>query len=107
MLDVNRTPVTVPRALLETVTVPPRRWSVVLRPHDAKRLPRDWGDRYVICPACRHRAPTRGHPLTLRCPRCGGVYSVGWDEFDMTAHAVLPPAPPPPSPTPRPRPVVR
>lgn len=107
MLDVNRTPVTLPRTLLETVTVPPRRWSVVLRPRDAVCLPRDWGDRYLTCPGCRNRAPTRGHPLTLGCPRCGGVYAVGWDEFDLTAHAALPPALPPPGQTPRQRPVLR
>src|SRR5437879_2213050 len=71
MLDVNRTPVTLARTLLETVTVPPRRWSVVLRPRDAVCLPRDWGDRYLTCPGCRNRAPTRGHPPTLGCPRCG------------------------------------
>jgi hypothetical protein len=112
MLDVNRTPVTVPRRLLETVTVPPRRWSVVPRPRDAVRLPKDWGDRYLTCPGCRNRAPTRGHPLALRCSRCGGVYSVGWDEFDLMAHAAPAatghlPVRPPPAPTPSPPDVVR
>jgi hypothetical protein len=112
MLDVNRTPVTVPRRLLETVTVPPRRWSVVARPRDAVRLPKDWGDRYLTCPGCRNRAPTRGQPLALRCVRCGGVYSVGWDEFDLMAHAALPstgrlPAQPTPAPTSRPPDVLR
>jgi hypothetical protein len=103
ILDVNRTPLTVPHSLLETVTVPPRRWSVVWRPRDAVRLPAAWGDRYLTCPACRNRTPVREHPLTMHCSRCGGMFAVDWDERDSRPYAPHP-SPQPSSPGPRVRP---
>ena len=95
ILDVNRTPLTVPDAWLETVTGPPRCWSVVSRPRDVVKLPATWGDRYLTCPACRNRAPVRGHPLMMRCSRCRDMFVVDWAEFDARAH--VPHASPEPS----------
>lgn len=82
ILDVNRTPVSVRPTIMEIVRGLPRRWSVVARPLDATRLPSEWGDHYATCPGCRNRARIRGHPVTMRCPRCAGVFSVGWDEIN-------------------------
>lgn len=79
VLDVNRTPRPVPRAVVEIVATPPQRWSVVPRPPDAVRVPDGWGDRYAICPACRNRSVIKGHPTGMRCPRCAGTFQVAWD----------------------------
>ena len=79
-LDVCRERVPVPRRLLQTLFAPPARWSVVPRPPDAINLPADWGSRYAVCPACQGRAPLSGFPYELPCPRCRGVFAVGWDE---------------------------
>jgi hypothetical protein len=85
LLDVNRAVVSVPASQLDTVTGrPPHRWSVVPRPHDAPRLPLAWGERYAVCPACRTRAAIRGHPFSMRCPRCAETFPLGWDELDAS-----------------------
>jgi uncharacterized C2H2 Zn-finger protein len=79
LLDVNRLPVIVPRSAVELVGTPPRHWTVVVRPANAVRLPQSWGDRYLVCPSCRARAPVPGAPI-LRCPRCNSLFPVAWDE---------------------------
>ena len=84
ILDVNRASVRVPRALLQVVTSPPRRWSVVPRPNDAVKFPLEWGDRYAACPACRQRARIKGHPVSMRCHRCDGVFHVAWEEMTVS-----------------------
>jgi len=85
VLDVNRKRVHVPESLLEFVSGrPPRRWSVVRRPENAKRVPDSWGDCYGVCPSCRHRVPLHGAPQILRCPRCNELnelFHVAWDEL--------------------------
>ena len=81
VLDVNRHPMPVPRAWLSFSAAPPREWAVVPRPAHAPRLPADWGDAYLVCPACRERArllPSR--PATQRCGRCNGVFQVHCDD---------------------------
>jgi hypothetical protein len=85
IVDVNRHARIVPRDGVEIVASPPRRWSIVPRPRDAVRLPVDWGDWYALCPACRNRTPIKGHPATLRCPRCAGAFQVAWDELERSA----------------------
>lgn len=80
LLDVNRQPVSVTRALLQIVPTPPSRWSVVPAPRNARRFPTSWGERYGVCPACRGRAPLEGRPTTMRCTRCNGLYEVAWNE---------------------------
>ena len=84
ILDVNRASVRVPRALLQVVTSPPRRWSVVPRPNDTVKVPLEWGDRYAACPACRQRARIKGHPVSMRCHRCDGVFHVAWEEMTVS-----------------------
>src|SRR2546423_11453191 len=54
-LDVNRKPLIVPHYLVQIVTQPPRRWSVVPRPKRARELPEEWGPHYGVCPSCRER----------------------------------------------------
>lgn len=80
-LDVNRRAVAVPRASLEIVSAQPRYWTIVHRPRDAKGLPTLWGDRYAVCPGCRNRAPLRGAPQNMRCPRCERVFRVDWEDW--------------------------
>ena len=79
VVEVNRLPVAVPQYLIEIVPYPPRRWTVVPRPRDA-RLPADWGPAYGVCPSCRGRSALRGRPRSLACRRCRGEFEVAWDE---------------------------
>lgn len=80
VLDVNQKQVSVPRAYLQVVPGRPERWSVVPRPRNSVRLPATWGSRYAVCPNCRARAPLGRPAVTLRCPKCNGVFDVGWDQ---------------------------
>ena len=80
ILDVNRRPLAVPHYMLEVVSRPPTRWSVVPRPKRAGELPADWGPHYAVCPSCRERAALRGRPRRLACARCHGDFEVAWDE---------------------------
>ena len=78
VLDVHQTAMTVPRALLQISSTRPSRWSVVGKPQLAG-VARDWGD-YAVCPNCRNRATLSGHPASIRCPRCNGLFDVDWNE---------------------------
>ena len=80
-VDVGRKPQSVPTFLLQIVSAPPRRWTVVPRPAGAVRMPRDW-TRYLVCPSCRDRAalPARGQPRSLTCDRCRGEFQIDWGE---------------------------
>lgn len=79
-LEVNQASIVVPRRLVQLVFSRPFSWSVVPRPPQAANLPSDWGTRYAVCPVCRTRAPLGGHPISLGCPRCNGVFRVAWEE---------------------------
>jgi len=59
ILDVNRRRLAIPHYLIEVVSAPPRRWTVVPRPQNARVLPKDWGAAYAVCPSCRERAALR------------------------------------------------
>jgi hypothetical protein len=80
VVDINRKPVTVPLYLLDLRGRLPGRWTIVPRPANAVRLSERWGERYGVCPSCKSRAPLRGSPQTMACPRCRGVFPVGWEE---------------------------
>lgn len=82
IVEVNRQPQAVPSFLLQVVSTPPRRWTVVPRPKDAARFAKALGPRYAVCPSCRERAPLRSasQPRTLDCGRCRGVFEVAWNE---------------------------
>jgi hypothetical protein len=84
VVDVNHAARIVPREGVDLIDTPPQHWSVVPRPRDAVRVPKDWGDRYALCPACRNRTVIKGHPATLRCPRCDGVFPITWDEVERS-----------------------
>lgn len=79
-LDVNRKAVILPLTLLDLRERLPGRWTIVLRPPNAVRLPENWGERYGVCSGCKSRAPLRGSPQAMRCPRCRAKFPVGWDE---------------------------
>jgi hypothetical protein len=80
VLDVMRERVTHRRRLFQTTFAKPIRWTVVPRPADAIHTPKDWGARYLVCPACQGRAPVSGFPLDRSCPSCHGVFAIAWDE---------------------------
>ncbi|HYS61344.1 MAG TPA: hypothetical protein VEM27_12190 [Gemmatimonadales bacterium] len=80
ILDVNRRPLKVPHYLVQVVSRPPTRWSVVPRPAGAGELPAEWGPQYGVCPSCRERAALHGRPRRLECTRCRGEFDVAWDE---------------------------
>ena len=80
-LDVNREQIPVPRTSLKIVSAPPRHWTIVVRPRDAKSLPAQWGDKYAVCPGCRNRTQLKGAPQTIRCARCECTFRVGWEEW--------------------------
>lgn len=80
ILDVNRKPLVVPHFMIEVVSKPPRRWTVVPRPRGARDLPAEWGSVYAVCPSCRERVALRGRPRRLDCRRCSGAFDVAWDE---------------------------
>jgi hypothetical protein len=82
VVDINRQPHPVPSYLLQIVSTPPRRWTVVPRPREAARLSRHLGAEYAVCPSCRERTPLRsgGRPRAISCARCRGVFEVAWNE---------------------------
>jgi hypothetical protein len=79
VLDVNGTLTAVPRPALEILPARPTRWTIVPRPSGAARLPSTWGPRYGVCPSCRERAPLQERSASMRCPKCNGVFDIGWD----------------------------
>jgi hypothetical protein len=80
ILEVNKQPRAVLKALLELSKRPPIRWSVVPTPKTARRTPLKPGDRYGVCPSCNERSilPRRAERHT--CPRCRRDYAIAWDE---------------------------
>lgn len=80
VLEVNRQAFPVVKAFLDIITSPPRRWTVVPRPENARKVPREWGTHYAVCPYCRGRAPLKGQPRRMTCDRCHGEYEVAWNE---------------------------
>lgn len=80
-VEVGRNAQLVPSFLLQIVTAPPRRWTVVPRPAGAIRMPREW-KQYGVCPSCRERAalPPRGKARPLTCERCRGAFEIDWGE---------------------------
>jgi hypothetical protein len=80
VVEVRGQGVQVPSAFLQVVESPPRRWTIVQRPSDAKRLPESWGDHYAVCPNCRERQAIAGHPHSMGCDRCKGTFEVAWND---------------------------
>lgn len=80
LIHVRGTWVHVPWTALEVTGTPPSRWTVVPRPANAVMLPEAWGAHYGVCPRCHHRASLEGAPQSMRCPRCGGLFAVAWDD---------------------------
>src|SRR5205807_2678066 len=79
-LDVKGKKVPIPRAAVEIAPQPTLRWTVVPRPRKSVRLPQGWGPEYGVCPGCRERAQLIDHPQSLRCPKCNGLFDVGWSD---------------------------
>lgn len=81
VLDVNRQQVPVPRTSLKIVSTPPQSWTVVPRPRNVRGLSATWGERYAVCPACRNRAPLKGAPHSMNCPRCAQTFRIAWEDW--------------------------
>src|SRR5256885_16081374 len=62
ILDVNRKPLVVPQYLVQIVTQPPRRWSVVPRPNRARELPPEGGPPHASGPGSPARPALGGRP---------------------------------------------
>ena len=80
VLEVGGRLLEVPSAFLQVIERPPRKWTVVARPHDAVRLPPGCVDRYAVCPSCRERQSLAGRPRRMSCRRCDGDFEVAWSE---------------------------
>jgi hypothetical protein len=78
-IEVNRRAIPVRRSLLQIAQAPVSRWSIVSRPRNSIRFPSNWGASYAVCPGCRERAPLEGHPSSMRCARCNGMFDVDWN----------------------------
>ena len=85
LLDVAGKALTVPRSYVSLSLTTPNRWSVVSPPAPAPRLPSGWESGYAVCPNCRERASLYGSPQSMRCPKCNGLFAVGWGEQIMAA----------------------
>ena len=79
-VEVNRRPLAVPSYAVEIVATPPRAWSVVPLPRRASRLAAELGNRYGVCPNCRHRARLEQRARAMTCTRCQGRFEIAWDE---------------------------
>src|SRR5438552_15987368 len=60
VVDVNRKPVALPRGAVKLRTAPPKAWTIVPRPRDARRLTETWAAQYAAGRSCRHRAGLGG-----------------------------------------------
>ena len=78
LLDVLGEAVDVPRPLLDIISRPPYRWSVVPRPKNPSRFP--GVTEYGVCPNCRERVPLTERHASLRCRHCNEVFDVAWEE---------------------------
>src|SRR2546428_4347278 len=74
VVEVKGKALPVPRAFLKVVEVPPRRWTIVPRPHDAVRYPASWGSRYPGSPSCTKRPQLGDLPERMAAPRCPGAF---------------------------------
>ncbi len=70
VLDVNHQRVGVLKAWLEIQPRPPLQWSIVSSPPGSRKVPRELGQAYVVCPNCRGRSPLPKRGNTLQCRRC-------------------------------------
>jgi hypothetical protein len=79
VIEVNKRPMTVLRAMLEIQQRPPLRWTVVAHPTGGRKKA-ELGVEYGVCPSCRTRAPMPKKARALECPRCKQEYEVNWGE---------------------------
>jgi hypothetical protein len=79
VLDVQKSPVLVPRLYLDIVQQRPTRWSVITTPARSPRVPGELGQRYGVCPSCRERMPLSATSKSQRCRRCNGVFDIAWE----------------------------
>ncbi|HEV8303343.1 MAG TPA: hypothetical protein VGQ25_00160 [Gemmatimonadales bacterium] len=80
VIEVNRKPVKVLKAVLEIQRRPPLRWTVVPKPGRSKSGEVQLGPTYGVCPNCRTRAPLKPKAREMDCPHCKGSFAVAWEE---------------------------
>lgn len=77
VIEVNKQPVSLLKAVLEIQARPPLFWTVVRRPKNGARAP---GPEYGVCPSCRTRAEVPKRGRTLQCPRCKQEFEINRSE---------------------------
>jgi hypothetical protein len=86
-VDVNQRPCPVPRYILEVVSTPPKRWTIVPAPARSGKVPRGLTPQYAVCPSCRERTPvSRRANSGMTCPRCRGEFDVAWNEDYLSTY---------------------
>src|SRR5438046_9163351 len=80
VVDVNRKQVALPRGSVKLRTAPPKAWSIVPRPRDARRLPETWAAKNPGGPSARTRARSPETPKGLRCGGAKGVSAAPGDD---------------------------
>jgi hypothetical protein len=80
VIEVNKKPVAVLKAVLEIQQRPPLRWSVVPKEGRPKSGAVQLGKHYAVCPSCRTRAAVKDKAREMDCPRCKGSFPVAWEE---------------------------
>jgi hypothetical protein len=86
VVDVNQKPFPVPRYVLEVVSTPPKRWTIVPAPARSGRVPREHTPQYGVCPSCRERAAVSRQARTMKCARCRGEFDVAWNEDYLSTY---------------------
>ena len=80
VVDLNHKALPVPLYVLEVVSTPPKRWTIVPAPTPSRRVPKAHVPYYAVCPSCRERSAVSHDARSLRCERCRGEFDVAWDE---------------------------
>ncbi len=83
IVNVSRHNIPVARNLVELRSQRPKQWSVVqfdaTDPGAERANQANIGLTYLVCPACRGRAPLDAEkPQEATCSQCGGEFRIDW-----------------------------
>lgn len=81
VIEVGGRPRSVLKAMIEIVTRPHPRWTVVRAPRGGRA---SLGDPYGVCPSCGERAKLTRRLKRLPCPSCKWEFEIAWDEGYLT-----------------------
>jgi hypothetical protein len=80
VIDVGGRPKTILKAMIEIVSRPYPKWTVVRAKAGGRA---SLGDPYGVCPSCGERAKL-GRAKRLTCPSCKWEFEIAWDEGYLT-----------------------